>query len=92
DFAPQAVKWRWELGYDRMLSPYTHGQIRYDFTAGDFVLAATQQLAPRWLLRYEYRLADALGEAAVRYKLHDFLSVEYLINRRQKWFRFIGNF
>jgi len=92
DFAPQAVKWRWELGYDRMLSPYTHGQIRYDFTAGDFVLAATQQLAPRWLLRYEYRLDDALGETAVRYKLHDFLSVEYLINRRQKWFRFIGNF
>lgn len=92
DFAPQAVNWRWALGYDRRLSPYTHGQIRYDFTAGDFVLAAAQQLAPRWMLRYEYRLADALGEAALRYKLHDFLSVEYLIDRRQKWFRFIGNF
>ncbi|WP_075429180.1 acylphosphatase [Selenomonas sp. GACV-9] len=92
DFAPQAVRWGWAAGYDRKLGPYTHGQVRYDFPAGNLVFAAAQQLAPRWLLRYEYRRADENGEVAVRYKLHDFLSLEYLLDCHQNWLRFIGNF
>ena len=66
--------------------------VRYDMRAKRFVLGASQQLAPRWLLRYEYRFADHLGEVGLRYKVHDFLSLEYVLDRHQNWLRVIGDF
>ena len=92
DFMPQSVAWGGAAGYDRRFGSRFHAQVRYDLGAQDFVLAASQQLAPRWLLRGEYRFAEKNGETALRYKLHDFLSMEYLIDRDQNWLRLIGNF
>ena len=56
------------------------------------VLGASYRLAPRWQLRYEYRWADELGEAALRYRMHDFLSLEYVVDRHDNWLRLIGVF
>ncbi|MBQ1868265.1 MULTISPECIES: acylphosphatase [Selenomonas] len=92
DLMPQDMDWGWAAGYDRRLSSRTHAQLRYDLHERRFVLAASQQLAPRWLLRYEYRFFDKNGEAALRYKMHDFLGLEYLVDRHQNWLRVIGNF
>ena len=92
DLMPQQMDWAWSAGYDRLLNAGTHGQIRYDMRRHRFVLAASRQLAPRWLLRYEYRLADHVGEVGLRYKMHDFLSMEYILDRDQNWLRLIGNF
>lgn len=92
DFMPQPMEWGGEIGYDRQIGSKGHVQVRYDPSKRRFVLAASQQLAPRWLLRYEYRFAEKNGETVLRYKLHDFLSLEYLIDRDQNWLRFLGNF
>ncbi|MCR5440114.1 MAG: acylphosphatase [Selenomonas sp.] len=92
DLMPQDMDWGWAAGYDRRLSSRTHAQLRYDLHERRFVIAASQQLAPRWLLRYEYRFFDKNGEAALCYKMHDFLGLEYLVDRHQNWFRLIGNF
>lgn len=92
DFMPQSVDWNGAAGYERRIGSRLHAQMRYDFETQRFVLAASQQLAPRWLLRHEYRLKEENGETALRYKLHDFLSLEYLIDRDQSWLRLIGIF
>ena len=92
DLMPQDMDWGWAAGYDRRLSSRTHAQLRYDLHERRFIMAASQQLAARWLLRYEYRFFDKNGEAALRYKMHDFLALEYLVDRHQNWLRVIGNF
>ena len=92
DFMPQKVDWDWELGYGHRVGTGTTGQIRYDMRKNRFVLGALQEIAPRWQLRYEYRFADQLGEAGLLYKVHDFLSLEYVLDKTQGWLRLIGNF
>ena len=92
DLMPQNMDWDWQMGFDRRLNSRFHGQVRYDMRCSRFVLGVSQQLAPRWQLRYEYRFADHLGEAGLRYKMHDFLSLEYVLDRHQNWLRVIGDF
>ncbi len=92
DFMPQKVDWGWELGYGHCIGMGTIPQVRYDMRKNRFVLGALQTLAPRWQLRYEYRFADQLGEAGLLYKVHDFLSLEYVLDKTQGWLRLIGNF
>lgn len=92
DFMPQSMDWKGAAGYERRIGSRLHAQMRYDFETRRFALAASQQLAPRWLLRHEYRWAEGNGETALRYKLHDFLSLEYLVDCDQGWLRLIGIF
>lgn len=92
DFAPQAVDWSWALGYARHFASGTRGILRYDMEGRRFALGGEQQIADRWLLRYEYRWFDQKGEAALRYRMHDFLSLEYVIDKDDSWLRLIGNF
>ena len=92
DLYPQSVEWGWALGYARAVAPATQLIVRYDMRQQRFVLGGEQRLSNRWLLRYEYRWADQQGEAAIRYRMHDFLSLEYVMDRNDKWLRLIGNF
>ena len=92
DFFPQHVRWGWEVGYQRSLGSQTAVNLRYDMKEKRGVLGASYRLAPRWQLRYEYRWADELGEAALRYRMHDFLSLEYVVDRHDNWLRLIGFF
>jgi len=32
------------------------------------------------------------GEVGLRYKVHDFVSLEYIVNGQENWLRLIGNF
>ena len=92
DFFPQHVRWGWEVGYQRSLGSQAAVNLRYDMKENRGVLGASYRLAPRWQLRYEYRWADELGEAALRYRMHDFLSLEYVVDRHDNWLRLIGVF
>ena len=92
DAFPQGVSWKWSLGYGRDITRHGTASLRYDLTDGDFVAGFSQGFAHDFLLRYEYRWTDRLGEFGLRYKLHDFLSVEYAVDKDDSWLRFIGNF
>ena len=92
DIAPQDVKWTWEIGYARRLAEATRLLVRYDMRAKEFILGGEQELSRRWMLRYEYRWTDNMGEGAIRYRLHDFLSLEYVMDKNDRWVRVIGNF
>ena len=91
DFMPQDIDWRWELGYGRAIGDMT-AQVRYDIRDRRFILGADYRISPVWLARYEYRFADRTAEAALRYKVHDFLGIEYAFSRQTGWVRLVGNF
>lgn len=92
DFYPQDVRYDWALGYNRKLLKDTVLNTAYDMRHKRGLIGFTRQLFPKWQLRYEYRWADRNGEAAIRYKLHDFLSLELIRDKREGWLRVIGNF
>ena len=92
DFLPHSTEWRWEAGYARHFSPWTRAIVRYDLREDRFIVGGEQMISDRWLLRYEYRWSDQKGEAAVRYRMHDFLSLEYAVDKDDNWLRIIGNF
>ena len=92
EFFPKDVKLRWALGYSRALSSKGEMSLRYDFHARRFAVAASQRLGDDWTLRYEYRWSDQKGEAALRYRLHDFMDLEYVADSNDNWLRLIGNF
>ncbi|MFA6849540.1 MAG: acylphosphatase [Selenomonadaceae bacterium] len=92
DVYPQDIKWNFSTGYVRSLSTNLQAMIRYDLNNHCFIIGGEKKFNSRWLLRYEYRWADAKGEAAVRYKMHDFLSLEYAVDNDENWLRLIGNF
>ena len=92
DFFPEPVTLRWALGYQHRFGTGTVAGLRYNLTKKRFEAVAEQELAKRLRLRYEYRWWDHRGEAALRYQLHDFLSLEYAVDKDDKWLRFIGHF
>lgn len=92
DVTPQDVAWRWQLGWTHDLPYGTSAGLRYDFKGHRLVYDFGWRIAPDWSIRYEYRDADARGEGALRYRIHDFLSVEYAHDNEGGWVRFLGNF
>ena len=92
DVVPQDVHWTWAVGYTRHLADATRLIARYDMRGEKMILGGEQEIGRKWMLRYEYRWTDQMGEGAIRYRLHDFLSLEYIIDKKDKWVRVIGNF
>ena len=92
DLMPEDMIWDYQLGWQHDLRGGRLAALRYDLRRYGMIYEVRQKLSSRWLLRYEFREADSIGEAALRYRLHDFLSLEYIVDNEQNWLRFIGNF
>ena len=92
DVKPQEVDWNWALGYSRNIFNNTNASLRYDFSDKNFIADLEYEFLKNWLVRYEHKFNDDRKEGAIRYRLHDFLSVEYVVDHRESWLRFIGNF
>ena len=92
DFYPQSVKWDWDVGYRYVLPSGTSAGMRYDLRNDYFKVDVLQPISCKWLLRYEYRDQEHHSEYGIRYKLHDFLSLEYAVDSHGSWLRFIGYF
>ncbi len=92
DFYPQSVKWTWDAGYRYRLPSGTSVGLRYDIRDDYVKLELQQPLSRKWLLRYEYSELGHHSEYGIRYRLHDFLSLEYALDSHNSWLRFIGYF
>ncbi len=92
DLYPQHFHPEWAVGYSRKFNSKTSSFLRYDISYQRFAVGAEYWVAPRWLLRYEHRWSDRRGEVGIRYKLHDFLSLEYVLDTKDNWLRLIGTF
>ncbi len=92
DLLPEKMSWGYQLGWGHDFRGGRYGALRYDLRGAGFIYEVRQKLSSRWLLRYEFHQAERMGEAALRYRLHDFLSLEYIVDNEQNWLRLIGNF
>ncbi len=92
ELEPQEVRFRWALGYGREVLPNTILSMRYDMSDKTWIGRASWDFRKKWWLRYEYQWMDRRGEAGLGYRLHDFLSLEYVVDDSENWLRMIGNF
>lgn len=94
DFFPMDAAARFDLGYRYAFDggEKVWGELRYDFHHRNMVYGISYDFLPKWRLSYEYRRGEHLGEARLRYRLHDFLAVEYAIDKNDNWVRLVGFF
>jgi len=92
EFYPQKVQSTWYLGYSRLVAKDAELFVKYNTDEDAFVWGADKKINRFWQIRYEYAQATSLGEFGLRYKLHDFVSLEYIHNNDDSWIRLIGNF
>jgi len=92
DFYPQSVTWKAFYGYEREMLPTVKLGMKYDSNAHNGVFILKKKFDDKWRLRYEYAFADQTEELGLRYKIHDFVSLEYIIDDKDSWLRLIGNF
>lgn len=84
------VHWSTNLGYAR-----TWGKSNWSFRRrlpeSDNVYKLEYKLEPRWSLRMEHYSGNDRNEYAVRYRIHEFLSAEYVYGGKESYLRIIGN-
>lgn len=92
DFYPQSVKWNTYYGYQREIMPTIKMGVKYDESVHNEIFLLNKKFDDKWFLRYEYAFETKTGEVGLRYKVHDFVSLEYIVNGQENWLRLIGNF
>ena len=91
DVYPKNIRIRPAVGYMRKILK-SELTFKYDFNAKKIIAGVTKDLGYGFLVRYEYRWTDKMWEAALRYKLHDFIGLEYVRDKDDRWLRIISNF
>jgi hypothetical protein len=90
-FIPGSVSWIFAPGWGHRLSDSTTAGIKYQIEEKHEILWLHQDLGKRWMLRLERTPGTGYNELGIRYKLHDFLSAEYIFTNNERWLRLVGN-
>lgn len=91
NFVTGTVRWEFDPGYSRLFSKKTQAGFKYSLTTHNNRLFIQQEIGARYTLRLERIPAQSYTEVGLRYRIHDFLSVEYVVNRQESFLRLIGN-
>jgi hypothetical protein len=65
--------------------------IKYNTSSSQNMLWLSKELSPSWTMRLERNPKNRNNELGLRYKLHDFLSAEYIITKDDQWLRLVGH-
>ena len=84
------VHWSTNLGYARTWWKSTWS-FRRRIPEADNVYKLEYRLEPKWALRMEHYSGNNRNEYAVRYRIHEFLSAEYVYGGKESYLRIIGN-
>lgn len=84
------VEWRFGLGYTRYWGKSSWSYVRR-MPIGDNDYRLEYSLSPKWRLRAEHFSGDDRNEFGVRYRIHEFLSAEYVHGGNEFYLRIIGN-
>lgn len=91
EFVPSSVTWRFMPGLGHQVSQSTSVGFKYEISDKQETLWVKQTLGTNWQLRLERTPDENLNELGVRYKIHEFLSAEYVFADNEKWLRLVGN-
>lgn len=84
------VHWSTDLGYARTWGK-SFWSFRRRIPESDNVYKLEYKLDPKWSLRMEHYSGNNRNEYAVRYRIHEFLSAEYVYGGKESYLRIIGN-
>lgn len=84
------VEWRFGAGYARYWGKSVWSYMRR-MPIGDNDYRLEYNLSSKWRLRAEHFSGDDRNEFGVRYRIHEFLSAEYVYGGDEFYLRIIGN-
>lgn len=84
------VDWIFGTGYTRYWGKSAWSYMRR-MPVGDNDYRLEYNLSPKWRLRAEHFSGDDRNEFGVRYRIHEFLSAEYVYGGEEFYLRIIGN-
>lgn len=84
------VQWCFGTGYTHYWGKSGWSYVRR-IPIGDNNYRLEYSLSPKWRLRAEHFSGDNRNEFAVRYRIHEFLSAEYVYGGSEFYLRLIGN-
>mgnify|MGYP000121629172 FL=1 len=84
------VDWDFSAGYALHHGKTTVSYMRRS-PLGENVYRLEQDITPKWRLRAEYFSGSDTTEIGVRYRIHEFLSAEYVYSNDKPYFRIVGN-
>jgi hypothetical protein len=90
NFTPGNVAWEFIPGWGHRIGNTAVG-MKYNITSERGIFWLNQDLGHRWTLRMERTPVTGYTEVGVRYKLHEFLSAEYVITNNDNWLRLVAN-
>lgn len=84
------TEWEFSPGYMRKLGNVSIGYARR-ISAKENDYRFEYKFSPRWKIRVEHFSGPDNNEFGLRYRVHEFLSTEYVYSRNKTYFRIVGN-
>ena len=91
NFIPSSVSWEFVPGWGHKFGSSMIAGIKYNTSSSENILWLHKELSPSWTMRLERNPKNRNNELGLRYKLHDFLSAEYIITKDDQWLRLVGH-
>ena len=88
---PGMMTWEFMPGWGHQFGADTWAGVRYRTNDRQWVGWLEQGLGGRWSLRAERWSGLDRNEIGLRYKLHDFLSAEFIMTNDRSWLRMVGH-
>ena len=88
---PGDMTWQFMPGWGHQLGHDSWAGVQYRTNDREWGWWWTQSLGGRWSLRAERWWHIDRNEIGLRYKLHDFLSAEFVFTNDRSWVRFVGH-
>ena len=88
---PGMMTWEFMPGWGHQFGSDTWAGLRYRTNDREWMGWLEQGLGGRWSLRAERWSGLDRNEIGLRYKLHDFLSVEFIMTNDRSWLRMVGH-
>ncbi len=90
-FVPASVTWEFVPGWGHRLGAQTVAGAKYNLNSEQSIVWLKQDLGGRWSLRLEHTPTTRFNEVGLRYRLHEFLGLEYIVTTDNRWLRLVGN-
>lgn len=91
EFIPNTVTWEFAPGWSHRFGDSTFIGVKHILPDNDNILTLNQKLSRDWSLRAERWPENNKNEFGLRYRLHDYLSAEYIFTEDESWLRLIGH-
>lgn len=85
------LEWDFEPGWGHEFTETTFAGLKYNVSERHSTLWLNHYIGTNWMFRLEDTPKNDYYEVGVRYKLHEFLSAEYVFTEKENWLRLIAN-